>query len=79
MKVLHLRGPIPLFTNTFVLLDEQGSAAVIDPAASCGQYLDILEREGAKLTHILLTHGHFDHVGVVKELREATGAKVFLG
>ena len=24
MKVLHLRGPIPLFTNTFVLLDEQG-------------------------------------------------------
>lgn len=79
MKVLHLRGPIPLFTNTFVLLDEQGSAAVIDPAASCGQYLDILEREGAKLTHILLTHGHFDHVGAVKELREATGAKVFLG
>ena len=79
MKVLHLRGPIPLFTNTFILLDERGSAAVIDPAAKAGQYLDILEKEGAKLTHILLTHGHFDHVGAVQELKQATGAKVFAG
>ncbi len=78
MKVLHLNGPVPLYTNTFLVLDEQGAAAAVDPAAPAGRYLELLEKNGAKLTHILLTHGHYDHVGAVRELREKTGARVYL-
>lgn len=78
MKVLHIKGKAPLFTNTFLLLDEAGVAAVIDPAAPAQEYLEQLEKHGAKLTHILMTHGHYDHVPSVQELREKTGAKVYM-
>ena len=34
MKVLHLYGPYPLRTNTFLCIGENGNAVVIDPAAA---------------------------------------------
>ena len=55
-----------------------GLAAAVDPAAGAQEYLRLLEQEGARLTHILLTHGHYDHVGAVEELQRKTGAKVWL-
>lgn len=79
MKLLHIPAGAPLYTNTFLLIGENGLAAAIDPAADAQRYLDLLAQNGARLTHILLTHGHYDHVGAVQALRAATGAPVFLG
>ena len=79
MKIIHMNGPAPLSTNTFVALDENGAAAVIDPAAAPEEYVRVLDENGARLTHILLTHGHHDHVGAVRALREKYGARVYLG
>ena len=59
-------------------MGENGLAAAVDPAAGAQEYLRLLEQEGARLTHILLTHGHYDHVGAVEELQRKTGAKVWL-
>ena len=42
-------------------MGENGLAAAVDPAAGAQEYLRLLEQEGARLTHILLTHGHQDH------------------
>ena len=78
MQALHLVGPAPLFTNTFLLIGSGGRAAVIDPAAAPERYLELLKSHGAQLTDILLTHGHYDHVGAVEALREKTGARVHL-
>ena len=78
MKALHVLGPAPLYTNTFLLLGENGHAVAVDPAASAEQYLDLLQKNKAELTDILLTHGHYDHVGAVEELQRKTGAKVWL-
>lgn len=78
MKVYHLPAAAPLYTNTFLLIGETGKAAAVDPAADAAQYLRLLERHGAQLTHILLTHGHYDHVGAAGALREKTGAQVWL-
>lgn len=44
-----------------------------------GVYLKALDEAGAALTHILLTHGHYDHVGAVAALKKATGCKVYMG
>lgn len=78
MKAFHLLGASPLYTNSFVLISDAGSAVVIDPAAAVQEYDKLLREHGAKLTHILCTHGHYDHVGAVKQLKEKWGCKVYL-
>ena len=78
MKIYHIPAAPPLYTNTFLLVGENGLAAAVDPAAGAQEYLRLLEQEGARLTHILLTHGHYDHVGAVEELQRKTDAKVWL-
>ena len=78
MKAFHIVGPAPLCTNTFLLVTDAGHAVAIDPAADASLYEQALEQTGAKLTHILCTHGHYDHVGAVKQLRERWGCKVYL-
>ena len=70
MKLLHLTGPAPYFTNSFLLVSG-GEAAVIDPAPDAARFAPLLEKEGARLTHVLLTHGHFDHVYGLDSVRAA--------
>lgn len=78
MKAFHIVGPAPLCTNSFLLVTDAGHAVAIDPAADVSLYEQALEQTGAKLTHILCTHGHYDHVGAVKQLKEKWGCKVYL-
>jgi glyoxylase-like metal-dependent hydrolase (beta-lactamase superfamily II) len=62
-------------TTCYILGDsESGRAVVIDPADSAPAILRELEQEGWTLSHILATHGHFDHILAAAELQEATGA-----
>ena len=66
-----------LGNNTFVLADEDtGEIAVIDPAVSCDELFEEIESKGGNLKYILLTHGHFDHVGGVKALKDRYNAQV---
>jgi len=63
--------------NTYIYFDDVNKmAAVIDPGADAGVILELLEKKGMTVTHILLTHGHYDHTGAVEEIRGATGAAV---
>lgn len=78
MKIYHIPAAPPLYTNTFLLIGANGKAAAVDPSANASEYLRLLEEHGAQLTHILLTHGHYDHVAAVEALREKTGAGVWL-
>ena len=76
MKLIHIHGVWPLYTNTFLLITAAGHAVVVDPAAEAETYLAQLKENNATLTDIFLTHGHYDHVGSVAALKKATGAKV---
>ena len=62
-------------TNTYILTGDT-EAVVIDPGYEADAILDALQ--GKKLKAILLTHGHFDHVGAVKELVAETGCDVYI-
>lgn len=78
MKVIQIQGLPPMYTNTYMIFSQGGKAAVIDPAGSVAEYQQALEKNGAALAYIFLTHGHFDHVGSVKALAKATGAVVVM-
>lgn len=42
---------------------------LIDPADDAGRIIRKIEADGLKLQGILLTHGHFDHIGAVDDLK----------
>ena len=77
MKAYHVVGQAPMYTNTFLLISDAGHGVVIDPAGAAEDYNKILDQEGASLTQILCTHGHFDHVGSAVELKQKWGAKLW--
>lgn len=65
-----------LAVNTYLIgADDTDECAVIDPGVA-EPVLAELEKRSLRCTHILLTHGHFDHIDGVAELKEKTGAKV---
>lgn len=77
MKIYTLiLGELP--TNCYLVSDEEGSAAVIDPAAAPERILQTARENGLNIRAILLTHGHFDHVGAVKALAQAVGCPVWM-
>ncbi|CAH2212631.1 MBL fold metallo-hydrolase [Tepidibacter aestuarii] len=63
--------------NCYILGDvETKKCAVIDPGGACDEILDIIKNNQLNLDYIILTHGHADHIGAVKELKEKTGANI---
>ncbi len=69
-----------LENNTFVLTDEEtGEIAVIDPSTESEELKALIEEKGGNLKYILLTHGHFDHIGGVSYLLEHYNPQVCIG
>lgn len=63
--------------NVYILYNEGGhEAVVVDPGDYAKEIIRALEHENLKPIYILITHGHFDHVGAVDALREKYGARV---
>jgi hydroxyacylglutathione hydrolase len=65
--------------NCSVFGDEQTrEAVVIDPGDNIGDILAILARHSLKVTAIVITHAHIDHIGGAAKLKAATGAPVYM-
>lgn len=78
IKILQLSLG-PLQTNCYLLgCQETNEAAVIDPSWDGRLIVKKAEDEGWRITHILLTHSHFDHVGGLAEVKQLTKAPVYI-
>ncbi|QUH20545.1 MBL fold metallo-hydrolase [Alkaliphilus sp. B6464] len=65
--------------NCYVVGDDKtGKSAVIDPGGDVDKIIEVLENNEFKLEYIILTHAHGDHIGGLEELREKTGAPVYM-
>ena len=62
---------------SYVVADS-GEAAVVDPKWEIEEYLRIAEENGFKISHIIETHNHADHLSGKGRLAQATGAKIYI-
>ncbi|MGE4297874.1 MAG: MBL fold metallo-hydrolase [Desulfovibrionaceae bacterium] len=65
----------PLATNCFVAVSD-GKAVAVDPGGEPSRVIEALKVKNLTLTHILVTHFHFDHIYGCKALADATGAPI---
>ncbi|MBO6297699.1 MAG: MBL fold metallo-hydrolase [Lachnospiraceae bacterium] len=61
----------------FVYREGEKGVIFFDPAAQGDYIYEKMKEHGFEIEVILLTHGHFDHIGGVDALRKASGAKVY--
>lgn len=67
-------------TNCYIAYDVQTREAImIDPGAVSAELNDAIEKlKGFDFRYILLTHGHFDHIGAAAYYEKLTGAKILI-
>ncbi|SLM29287.1 putative Hydroxyacylglutathione hydrolase [Desulfamplus magnetovallimortis] len=69
----------PIMANCYILgCEKTKEAAVIDPGDDSDRILMTLAENKLKVKYIINTHGHFDHVGANKKMKEATGAPIMI-
>lgn len=69
----------PIGANCIILgCEKTRKAVVVDPGDEGDRILSALTRDKLTLEYIINTHGHFDHVGANRRLKEATGAQILI-
>jgi hydroxyacylglutathione hydrolase len=67
----------PFATNCYIVGSEESKQGIIiDPGDEAGVILGRVAGLGLDIKLIILTHGHIDHVGALKAVKEATGAEM---
>ena len=69
----------PIQTNCYIVEDEASrEALVIDPGGEAKKIIDFICERQLNISQIVITHGHFDHVGANQKLKDATGAPILV-
>lgn len=77
MKVMHILLPVCAM-NCYLAINEQtNESIIIDPGSSPKRIKAGIEQSGTKPVAILITHGHFDHVGAADEIAAEYGIKMY--
>lgn len=77
--ILHILPAGMNQTNCYIVgCDETMRGAVIDPGGDGERIVQQIKHSGLDIEYVLITHAHFDHIGAVAEVVEATQAKLAL-
>jgi len=69
--------PLPAFSDNYIWMWHNDSHAVVVDPGDAAPVLQVLQDKHLKLSAILVTHHHADHVGGVAQLQQATGAIIY--
>lgn len=78
MKIVDISSGLTS-ANSYLLIDEGTcDAAIVDPGGDGPGLVSAIAQNGVKVTAILLTHGHFDHILALDEIKAFTHAPVYI-
>jgi glyoxylase-like metal-dependent hydrolase (beta-lactamase superfamily II) len=67
----------PFASNCYIVGSESTKEGmIVDPGAEAETILESVKELGLEIKLIVLTHGHIDHIGALKNVKEATGAEM---
>lgn len=75
----NIQGIVLAQTNCFILNDENNKGVIIDCDGNGDAVLNYLEENNIIPTHIILTHGHYDHTGAVQRLMKEFPIQLCIG
>lgn len=78
MEIIKLNPLSICDTNSYIVASDTGSCVLIDAPADADYIFGEIQKRHLELKKILLTHGHFDHVGAVADLVDKTGCEVYI-
>lgn len=78
MKIIRIPAGI-YAANCYIVFDESTkNGIVVDPGGDVDDILASINENNIEIKHIILTHGHGDHIGGVIGLKDALGASVMI-
>ena len=69
MQIFHREAGV-MGANCYFIAQDNGDCIVVDPGGTPERLIRLMEEESLTPRAILLTHGHFDHIGACAVLRE---------
>lgn len=64
-------------TNCYIIgCENTGQGVVVDPGGDAERIMQAVAKNGLDIKYIILTHGHFDHIGALKGIKDRTNAKI---
>lgn len=78
MKTIMMNCGGIFATNCYIVISDNGNAALIDAPCGGERILEVIKNNGATLKMILLTHGHCDHIESADYIAKETEAEVYI-
>ena len=79
MPIVHTLPLGDYQTNCYIVhAKDAASCAIIDPGYEPERILAFVAEQGLRVDAVLLTHGHFDHVGAVETIVTKTGCALWM-
>ena len=65
------------YSENMYILSENGKCFVVDPGAQADDIIEYISNRNLEIQFILLTHGHFDHIFAVEELKNKLNTVIY--
>ena len=69
----------PIATNTYCFPVAENAYCLVDPGGEGNDLIRSIRSMGGNVSHVILTHGHYDHICFAKQLADKFGAKIVTG
>lgn len=76
LKLIRVQAGVYAVNCYIIYCEDKKEGIIVDPGGDADSILEFVREKDLKIKYIVLTHGHGDHIGGLKELKDALNAKI---